>query len=179
MALPKRTPIEWVLIIFVIVATAARESGVIPNEPWGKFIGLLIAGLYTWGILGRPSQAKGPRGASQNGWSRGARLILPFLLLFSLGSCALFQAPDASAAGKGVQEMEALYLKQSRAFSKTIAAAKLDEAKKKLFLERIRANEAAFKQVSSSTLEYLAEVGRLDWKDLYEGARKIIEEVKK
>jgi len=73
----KKPLVRWVLIGFVIVATAARESGLIENDPWGKFVGLVIAGLYTWGVLRRPGTAKA---------------LLPVFLIVGFSSCSVSDA---------------------------------------------------------------------------------------
>lgn len=43
------------MILAVIVLTALRESGVIPEGPWSKFIGALVAGFYAYGYVTRPT----------------------------------------------------------------------------------------------------------------------------
>lgn len=50
----KLAKLRIALICFVVIATAARESGVVP-DPWGKFIGLIVAGMYTWGLVKKPN----------------------------------------------------------------------------------------------------------------------------
>ena len=51
------TILDWVFMGFVIVGTAARESGLIV-DPWGAFIGSIIALLYAYGIVSRPNPKK-------------------------------------------------------------------------------------------------------------------------
>lgn len=55
-------PTSIPLVVFALIATAAREAGLIdyaagPNlgPIMGKFIGGIVAGLYAWGFLKRPT----------------------------------------------------------------------------------------------------------------------------
>ena len=54
---------QLVLLAFVILGTAARESGVInlfvgkdKGEVLGSFLGSVIAALYAYGVVSRPKQ---------------------------------------------------------------------------------------------------------------------------
>ncbi len=50
-----RAPWEWALVIVVIVASAAVDSDLIPQVPWGDFLNKIVTGLFLWGFLVRPN----------------------------------------------------------------------------------------------------------------------------
>ena len=122
----KRSTIQWALVAFVIVATAARESDAIPNDPWGKFVGLLIMGLYTGGILKRPAAT--------------AKVLLPFLFSRSLSACSvseLYLKSDADTY-KAVAPFHAQYLEADPALSPEQKALRLNTLKAwKLRIEKV------------------------------------------
>lgn len=73
-----RTKIQWVLVAFVVITTAATASDLIAYQPWGKFLSGIIAGLYAWGALKKPT-------VSVN----GTKVVLPFLLVLGTAACSV------------------------------------------------------------------------------------------
>lgn len=100
-------------------------------------------------------------------------------MLTCLSACSLFSAPDAKPAITVITEMDQLFQKQTNAFQATIQKATMDESVRKIYLDNLDKDRTDWEKLRTSLTEFIAEIGDVNWQDLYNQLKAILEKVKK